>query len=307
MHTASHSGVELPSIARPRPAVTLLELLVVLSILAVLMAIVLPALGGARSKSMVAECLGNLRQIGACTSLYTYDHGGNHLFPWYQFPAHGGTLQSPGGTYGITLWTPFVFGGFKAPIGMPYDGATADYEVYPAEIRPLNKYVDPAAVGDSIIDLYKCPADRTHTVSIIGEGADPVEDETISSWQANGTSYSFNVRWAQGYSLPSGNYSLEDFNPGDFSGRIAKHVATADAARLIMWVELGFYSATYRAGPTIEGIGGGAMPQRMGWHREFSAWSMAFADGHADYGYFDTRQIYGLGGTIWQPNFQQGP
>ena len=28
-----------------------------------------------------------------------------------------------------------------------------------------------------------------------------------------------------------------------------------------------------------------------------------FADGHAAHGYFDTRQVYGLGGSIWQPGF----
>ncbi|MBN2563559.1 MAG: hypothetical protein JXQ75_21785, partial [Phycisphaerae bacterium] len=77
-------------------------------------------------------------------------------------------------------------------------------------------------------------------------------------------------------------------------------------SELIMWCEQGFYSATYRAGPTTDGIGGGAEPQRGGWHRKWSSWSVGFADGHAKYGYFDTRQIFGLGGTIWQPNFQHG-
>jgi hypothetical protein len=45
---------------------------------------------------------------------------------------------------------------------------------------------------------------------------------------------------------------------------------------------------------------------RYGWHRKFSSYSVGFADGHGRYGFFDTRQIFGLGGTIWQPNFRHG-
>ena len=54
----------------------------------------------------------------------------------------------------------------------------------------------------------------------------------------------------------------------------------------------------------IAGIGSGSLPLRYGWHRKFSSWVLGFADGHARYGYFDTRQIYGLGGTIWQPKLR---
>jgi hypothetical protein len=73
-----------------------------------------------------------------------------------------------------------------------------------------------------------------------------------------------------------------------------------EAARFILWCEQGFYGATYRATPQLPN---GAAGQRHGWHRKFSCWAAGFADGHAIYGYYDTRLTSGLGGTIWQPNF----
>ena len=79
-----------------------------------------------------------------------------------------------------------------------------------------------------------------------------------------------------------------------------------EASEFIVWVEQGFYSSTYMAGPTTAGIGSGPAPLRYGWHRKFSTFSVGFADGHARYGFFDTRQIFGLGGTIWQPNYRHG-
>ena len=86
-----------------------------------------------------------------------------------------------------------------------------------------------------------------------------------------------------------------------YAQRIAEHMTGGDASRFILWVEQGFYSATYRASPVLPN---GAGPQRVGWHCDFSRWSLGFADGHADNAYYDTRLSYGADGTIWQPNFR---
>lgn len=58
----------------PRKDFTLLELLIVVAIMAILMAMLLPALGKARDKAKEIQCLGNLKQVGLGTALYAGDN-----------------------------------------------------------------------------------------------------------------------------------------------------------------------------------------------------------------------------------------
>ncbi len=55
---------------------TLIELLMVIAVIAVLSALLLPALSSARDKSRKAACLSNLRQIGIAIHGYAQDHEG---------------------------------------------------------------------------------------------------------------------------------------------------------------------------------------------------------------------------------------
>ena len=278
-----------------RSAFTLIELLVVIAIVALLVAILMPSLQVAREKGKTAVCLANLRSIMASTQMYM-ENDNQRLIQWYRSP--------PVSVNGVTpnLLTPWVFGGTMGT-GNLVSTYKADSQVYPAEMRPLNKYIAPNAVGKEQIGVYRCPGDRTFKTSIIGQANVPPESEAAaSSYTENGSSYTLNTRFMQGYAFETSGsltFTLTTANLTNYPKKIAVSLNGGKASRFIMWPEQGFYAATYRAAPTLtQSL---ASPRRLGWHREFSRWAVAKADGSAEYAYFDTRVSRSNTWTIWEP------
>jgi prepilin-type N-terminal cleavage/methylation domain-containing protein/prepilin-type processing-associated H-X9-DG protein len=62
---------------------TLIELLVTISIIAVLAAMLLPALASARKKGYALNCQSNLHQLAVTTFLYAEDNNDSLPFAWY--------------------------------------------------------------------------------------------------------------------------------------------------------------------------------------------------------------------------------
>src|SRR3974390_2337963 len=104
-----------PNPPRTKKAFTLIELLVVIAIIAILAAMLLPALGMAKDKAMSTQCRNNQHQMGLAMHMYADDQNDGMAFPGWD----GGGLYM--GQH-IPGWLYTTTNGASAPGGIPDPG-----------------------------------------------------------------------------------------------------------------------------------------------------------------------------------------
>jgi len=143
---------------------TLIELLVVIAVIAILIAILLPALGKAREVAKNAKCLSNARQMGLALTLYAQDN--RSWYPIVPFSSAAAAAMKASPPYLTDQWVRGGLAGLfslnQVGDGAPQNGFVGDSideddakEMYPNRDRTplMRRYLDGRAA-------LNCPSDK---------------------------------------------------------------------------------------------------------------------------------------------------
>jgi prepilin-type N-terminal cleavage/methylation domain-containing protein len=186
---------------------TLIELLVVIAIIAILAALLLPALAKAKEKALTTQCLNNIRQIGMAAMLYLGD--ANDRYP----PA-----TTRNGDLTQLSW-----------VGQA--GMQPGYDSLTAVDRWLSEYLVKAAPGAKV-EVARCPSDKK---SYLGTGRSGYEDF--------GSSYMANLNYTMINQILTLTIRSKDSDP---YGNSIKASEVAKPSRFIVFTSWGAYWVGWR-------------------------------------------------------------
>jgi prepilin-type N-terminal cleavage/methylation domain-containing protein len=293
-------------VSRPRGGFTLIELLVVIAIIALLIGILLPALGRARNAGRLAVSLNNLRQILIASANYRFEKKDNiPMIP-------SGTWSNANAVGGYDTWN---YGGKdNNKEWATIQGGFADE---PAYCRPLNGYnypemafevptghagqhnglpphtqghnsTQPGGERELIqMPVYKSPGDKA---SFQGSGGHPYGEANPerSSYDDVGTSYHVNMKWFETRITEQGLPT--DFSRRWFEGlRRIKLANDFDPTGKFVWI--------HDQTSDVVANTNNANLRFIGEFQDINKSVHAYLDGHAGYNVVTPRWLYDDVGT----------
>ena len=158
-----------------RKAFTLAELLVVVMIIAILAALVLPALGKAKERGQCIACCNNVRQLSLAWSVYADEHEGRLAY----------NLAMTGSSFRTNMnWVNDVLSWDLNPDNTNLDALTG---------ASLGYYVSRS------VDIYRCPSDRSIS---------SVQNE--AGWGRRVRSYSLNAMMGDAGEASSAGHNINN-------------------------------------------------------------------------------------------------
>lgn len=184
-------------VRRPLPprAFSLVELIVVIAIVTILLAVLLPALSGARREGHRTKCAANLKSMGQAAMTYATTDARDMIVP-----------QHPSAPYyeNEGYWD---YGGASGRPGGEWAESDDPWHNFGASTRPLNKEIYPYIVGSSDdFSVFNCPSDQGWVDAPALIGGSPELMSGITVFAETGTSYVANVirtntEWDKWYSF----------------------------------------------------------------------------------------------------------